>query len=257
MRILITGTLSGLGKHLYETFGGIGWIRQTPATDREKIRRTGVDVLIHCAWNSRQSVTSDCLYTYVADTVLLTEEVVRIPHQKFIFLSSVDVYPRRPGPCSEDEIIDLHAVGGVYGITKLMSEAIVRQHCPNHTILRCVSLLGKYARKNSLIRIIDDAPCTLTLSGDSRLNYVLYTDVADFLRFAMECDVRGIYNVSSTEHVTLSGVADMLGKHVNFGSYRYDVGDIDNSKISSIFPAFKKTSQEVIAQFVRERTAKH
>ena len=256
MRILTTGILSGLGKHIYEKFGGLGWTRQLSTEDREEIKHKGVDVIIHCAFNSRQSVDSDSLYNYTADNVLLTEELVSLPHQKFIFISSVDVYPRREGLCSEDEVIDVNAVNGIYGITKLMSEAIVRQHCPDYLILRCVSLLGKYSRKNSLIRIIEDEPCTLTLSGDSRLNYILHSDVSDFIQFAIKNDVQGIYNVASTENVTLSAVSDMLDKQVNFGTYRYDVGNIDNSKISFIFPVFSRTSKEVINQFVREWTAR-
>jgi len=252
MRVLTTGILSGLGKHIYEKFGGLGWTRQISTEDCEGIKRKGVDVIIHCAFNSRQSVDSDSLYDYVADNLLLTEELVYIPHQKFIFISSVDVYPR-PGLRAENEVIDVNDASGIYGITKLMSEAIVRQHCSNHLILRCVALLGRYSRKNSLIRIIEDEPCALTLSGDSRFNYILHSDVSDFIRFAMKHDIRGIYNVSSSENVVLSAVADMLGKQVNFGAYPYDVGDIDNSKISSIFPVFKKTSKEVVTQFIEER----
>ena len=253
MRILTTGTLSGLGKHIHEKFGGLGWTRQLPVETREEIKRKGVDVVIHCAFNSRQSVDSDGLYAYLADNVLLTEEIVSIPHKKFVFISSVDVYPRQGGARSEDAVIDVNAVRGIYGITKLMSEATVRQRCPDYLILRCVSLLGEYSRKNSLIRIIEDEPCTLTLSGDSRLNYVLHSDVSDFIRFAMKHDVQGICNVASVENVALATVAGMLDKQVDFGAYRYDVGKIDNSKVLSILPALRKTSKDVVTQFVRER----
>jgi len=251
--ILTTGSLSGLGKHLYESLGGLGWTRRLASDWREEIGRKGVEVIIHCAFNSSRSVNSESIYGYLQDNVLLTKELVSIPHQKFILISSVDVYPQRPNRHQENELIDIHAVNGIYGMTKLMSEAIVRQRCSNHLILRCVSLLGEYSRKNSLIRIIEDEPCRLTLSGDSRLNCVLYPDVSDFIRFAIGQDAQGIFNISSAENLVLSAVADRLGKKVRFGTHRYEVGDIDNSKASSIFPAFRKTSMEVIAKFARER----
>lgn len=256
MRILITGTLSGLGKHTHETLGGICWNRQLTGEDREEIKRNGVDCIIHCAFNSHQSVGSCSLYAYMSDNVLLTKELVSVPHQKFILISSVDVYPQMPGLRYENHVIDINAINGIYGITKLMSEAIVREHCPDYLILRCASLLGRDSRKNSLIRIIEDDPCTLTLSDDSRLNYVLHSDVSDFIQFAMKYDVRGIYNVASADNMVLSAVANILGKQVNFGSYRYDVGDIDNSKISSISPTFKKSSMKVITQFLLELSEK-
>ena len=253
MRVLTTGAGSGLGRHIHEKFGGTGWTRQLTPVDREGIKREGVDLIVHCAFNPRHPVDSKSLYDYMADNVSLTEELASIPHNEFILLSSVDVYPKGPGLCSESEEIEADAVRGIYGVTKLMSEAIVRQRCPNHLILRCVSLLGKYARKNSLLRIVNDEPCVLTLSGDSRFNYVLHSDVSDFISFALDNQLKGTYNVASSGNVALSQVADMLGKKVEFGEYRYDVGNIDNCKITSIFPAFKKTSEDVVTEFVGER----
>lgn len=251
MRILTTGVLSGFGRYIHETLGGIGWTRQFTVEDREEVQRKGTDIIIHCAFNSRQTVDSDHLYSYLMDNVFLTKELISIPHRKFMFISSVDVYPKMQGLRSEKEMIDLFSVKGLYGMTKLMSESIVREHCPNYLILRCSSLLGKYSGKNNLIRIMEDEPCGLTLSGDSRLNCVLYLDVSEVIRFAIKHDIEGIYNVTSSENIFLSEVASVLDKQVNFGSYYYDVGDIDNSKISSIFPIFRKTSKEVIVQFAR------
>ena len=79
----------------------------------------------------------------------------------------MDVYSKHLDRRSEDEVVDVNAVDGIYGITKLMSEAVVRENCPDHLILRCFSLVGKYARKNTLTRIIEDDPCTVTLPGSS------------------------------------------------------------------------------------------
>jgi nucleoside-diphosphate-sugar epimerase len=255
MRILTTGILSGLGKYLHENLGGISLTRATSPEDMEKIKKEGVDVIIHCAFNSRRGINSDSLYHYLEDNVLLTEKLVFIPHKKFIFLSSVDVYPKKAIVHSEDEIIDVDSINGIYGITKLMSESIVKNHCENYLILRGTALLGKYTRKNSLIKIIEDEECILTLADDSRFNYVLHSDILDFIKFSIDHDlVKGIYNLASSENVTLSEVANMLGKKVKFGTYLYDVGNIDNSKISSVFPAFKKTSKEIVTQFIGDKT---
>lgn len=115
-----------------------------------------------------------------------------------------------------------------------------------------LSGLGKYSRKNSLIRILEEKNCLLTLSGDSRFNYVLHSDILDFIKFSIKHDLKGIYNLASCENITLLEVAELFGKRVEFGKYHYDVGNINNDKISSIFRAFKKTSKEVILQFVEE-----
>jgi len=250
-RTLITGTRSGLGRHIYEKLGGIPWTRHSTGEGNKKIlKKTSIDVIIHCAFNSKQPTHFENLYGYLRDNVLLTHELTLMPHRKFIFISTADVYPPKPILHSENEDINVGEVRSLYCLTKLMSEAVIRKHCANYLILRCVALLGKYSRKNSLVKMVKENPCTLSLSGESRLNYILHSDVSDFVKFAIKNDVCGIYNISSCENVILSEVADMLGKQINFGSYRYDVGDIDNSKIVSILPLFKKTSKEVITQFI-------
>lgn len=254
MRILTSGTSSGLGRHIYETLGGMGWTRQLAVGERREMKRMGVDVIIHSAFNSARSISSESIYAYLSDNVLLTVDLAAIPHHKFVFVSSVDVYPKAPVSHLEKELIQMDDVNGVYGVTKLMSEAIVRANCPNFLILRCVSLLGKYSRRNSLIRIMEDDPCKLTLSNDSRFNYILHSDVSDFILFAIERDIQGIYNVASGGNLHLSEISEMFGKNVQFGNYKFDIGNIDNNKISSIFPAFCKTSKEVISQFANERS---
>lgn len=253
MVILTTGISSGLGKYIYENLGGIGLTRYLSTEERERIKNRGADIIIHCAFNSRREINSDSLYHYLEDNVFLTKELVSFPHKKFIFLSSVDVYSKKAIIHSEDEIIDMDSISGIYGITKLMSESIVKNHCPNYLILRGAAFLGKYSRKNSLIKIIEDKECILTLSGNSIFNYVLHSDILDFIEFSIDYELKGIYNLASSETITLSEVADMLGKKVKFGTYFYDVAKIDNSKISSVFPAFKKTSKEVITQFIKEK----
>ena len=254
MVILTTGIRSGLGRYIHESLGGIGLARRVSTGDHGENDYDGADVIIHCAFNSSREVNSDSLYRYLEDNVLLTKRLVSSFHKKFIYLSTVDVYPKGAGVHSEDDIIDMDCVSGIYGITKLMSESIVKNHSANYLILRGTALLGKYSRKNSLIRMIEDEQCVLTLSGDSRFNYVLHSDILDFIRFSIDGDLQGTYNLASSENVTLVEVADMLGKKVKFGTYSYDVGNIDNGKISSVFPAFRKTSKEVVSQFLGGNT---
>lgn len=251
MKILVSGSLSGLGKYIFGQFGGIAWNRDITDKEKEKLKAEGVDIIVHCAFNLSQSVDSNNLYDYLADNVLLTEELLNIPHKKFIFISSVEVYPKDRKLNSEEEVIDVNTVNGIYGVTKLMSESQVMKQSPNYLILRCSALLGKNSRKNSLIKIMEGIR-ELILTADSVFNYVLHSDVSDFIKLAIEQDIRGIYNVSSSKNIVLSEVAKTLGKKVNFGKYYYNVGNLDNSKISSIFPAFKKTSKEVIVAFSEE-----
>ncbi|MBI2098117.1 MAG: NAD-dependent epimerase/dehydratase family protein [Candidatus Wildermuthbacteria bacterium] len=250
MKVLVTGNKSGLGKYLHENFpNAMGWDRDTTEDEKEKIRKEGVDVLIHCASNPAREVTSESLFSYIQDNICLAKELAAIPHKKFIFISSVDVYPRNSEVHAEDDVIDVNAVEGIYAICKLASESIVREYSLNYLIMRCSAFLGPYARKNSLLKIKEDENPTVTLTPDSEFNYVLYQDVLKFLQVAMEKDLKGICNLAASKNITLSQAADMFGKKVTFGEFRYRVGNIDNAKVASLIPAFKKSSEEIIREF--------
>lgn len=251
MKILISGTSSGLGKYLFETFDGKAYNRQTSKDQYNQLIKTGVDVILHCAFNSSKFVDSNNLYSYLNDNVLLTEKLIKIPHKKFIFISSTDVYPKDGKTYTEDQVIDINLVSGIYALTKLMSESLVKEESPNYLILRCSSLLGKYARKNTLKKMIDESKPILKLSPHSIFNYILHQNVSDFINLALKKDLKGIYNLVSSKNISLSEVAILLKKEVTFGDFIYKAGDIDNTKASLVLPSLKKTSKEILSLFLQ------
>jgi nucleoside-diphosphate-sugar epimerase len=251
--MLISGTRSGLGKYLHENLGGCGLDRDNFDKDIGKANRKGADVIIHCAFNSANNIDAESLYSYLYDNVLLTQKLVSVPHKKFIFISTVDVYPKNGiWHTEKEDKIDVSAIAGLYALTKLMSESIIINNCVNYLILRSTSLLGKYSRRNSLIKIIKEKNCKLTLSANSKLNYVLHSDMLNFIRYAISHRLKGIYNIASSKNINLSEIAGISGNKVRFGKYHYDVGNISNRKVVSVFPEFNKTSREVIERFIGE-----
>lgn len=251
MKFLISGTKSGLGKHLFEIFGGISLTRETSKAEIDNLKK-GVDIIIHAAFNSNKDIDSNNIYSYLADNIFLTEKLIKIPHKKFIFISSVDVYPKDNIYHKEDEVININTVEGIYGLTKLMSESLVKRLSPNFLILRCSALLGKYARKNTLIKIRTEEKPIVALSSDSSLNYILHTDVSEFIKLAIEKNLQGVYNLASSKNITLKQVADLVKKKVTFGSHIYSVGNIDNKKATLVTPSFEKTSEEEVRQFLKQ-----
>lgn len=249
MGILVSGANSGVCRYLHENLKGIGLTRTTSPEEIEKVKREGIDNIIHCAFNSSRNINTDSLQQYIDDNIFLTKELVSFRHKKFIFFSSVDVYPKNRETHFENEIIDVNSVSGIYAIAKLISEAIVKKYCKNYLILRATAFLGKYSRKNSLLRIIENKECLLTLSADSRFNYVLYPDILNFVRYSIENNLEGIYNLASAENISLSRVAEIFQKKVNFGDYFYDVGNINNDKVSSVLPVFKRSSEKTMLKF--------
>ena len=251
-QLLITGTNSGLGKFLWSQLGGQALTRSTSAQEWEEIRTKKMDVIIHCAFNAQAEVTSSKLSSYLEDNFLLTQKLISLSPKKFIYISSVDVYPFNQSAHTEEEDIPVHQLKGIYATTKLMAEAIVRQNCQNYLILRPSFLLGPTCRKNSLVKMIENDQCTLSLSGDSVCNYVRQEDLLSFIKESLTHDFQGIYNATSTGNIQLNEIAGLLNKKINFGNFRYLTGNVRNEKIVSVCPIFKKTSKEVVLAFAEQ-----
>ncbi|MBL96650.1 MAG: hypothetical protein CMF52_02445 [Legionellales bacterium] len=249
-KFLITGSRSGLGKYLFNRFGGFEWHRGTPEETIREAEAYASTVIIHCAFNSNLSLATENLYQYISDNLLFTQRLVSIPHDKLIFVSTVDVYPKDGSTHTEEEIINPDEVGNIYGVTKLMSEAIVNDQCENPIILRCSALLGNDSRPNSLSRMLSEKSKKLTLTSDSSFNYLLHNDLGDFVDQAVRSDLSGIFNLVSTENVTLDKLSSDLDLTPEYGSYRYDVGDITNEKAVSIFKQIDRTSLEVVEHYL-------
>ena len=91
------------------------------------------------------------------DNVFLTRDLANIPHNKFVLISSIDQSKNSP-----------------YGVSKKISEIVVKKICSNYLIIRPSALLGKEMRKNTFQKIIHNEDIVLT--PESVMNYVLYQD---------------------------------------------------------------------------------
>ena len=87
MRVLITGTNSGLGKWLSKQFQDCDTLtRDTRISDLQD----EYDLIIHCAAKVIHNDWDDVGMDLFEDNVFLTRDLARIPHKKFVYLSSID-----------------------------------------------------------------------------------------------------------------------------------------------------------------------
>ena len=236
MKYLITGVTRGFGKFMHEELTGFGLTRQNKYRLSE-IKK--VDTIIHCAYDKRETISLEELPEYLDSSIFLTKELLQIPHKKFVFLSTVNVYPPSSKIHKEDEKININKISTIYGLTKLMCESMVKE--TKHLILRCPNFLGKYSN-NNLTKLINNEE--ISLSKDSELNLVLYEDVLNFIKK----NKSGIYNIASSKNIKFSRIAKILNKIPQFGNYNYQIGNIDNHKCG-----FNKTSEEVFLNFISNR----
>ncbi len=251
-KLLVTGINSGLGKYLHRHFKCDGFARG------DSLPTTKYHTVVHCAVSTIKDVSHDNLGAYLDDNVALTQRLCSsLLYEKFIYISTVDVYPHRGDHYWEesDKIVlsTSPPLLSVYATTKLISEAVVT-NCPNWLILRCSTLLNIYARSaNATMTILDTTKHgNIFLHGSSVACFVLVSDIARLIEMSLRDDLTGIYNVAGTEYTSLYNMVEFLGSDITFGNYVYSLGKASNAKVCKIAPFFDKTFCESIEQFKKE-----
>jgi len=211
MKVLISGTNSGLGKWLSKKFPNCDkLVRESSIKD---FRSESYDLIIHCAGCVKHYTWSNFELDMFEDNVFLTRDLVSIPHKKFVYISSIDAAKDSP-----------------YGSTKRLSEIIVKELCEKYLILRPSALLGKEMKKNTFQKILRGED--IVLSKDSVMNYILYEDILQ----SIDDEHIGLKVLRSNDDVTVEEVVNIFGKKLNFGNIHYEVeyvkSDINTNKTS-------------------------
>ena len=249
-RVLVTGTDSGLGSTLLETLGSESLTRGIDPSERWD--DAPYDAIIHCAIDLTDDRSNPSPFDPASRNVALLQNVLRIPHRMFIHISSVDVYPESDSPKREDTALGTIPKDNSYRAVKLACEAALTASDRPHLILRPTALLGPTARPNSLIRMIRDPGCQLTLNPASTFNYVLHRQVGDFIQTALRDGLSGVYNLAASGNLRLDEVAEIVGAIPGYGGFMYCVGEIDNAKAKALLPSFAMNSAQVVTAFMKE-----
>lgn len=242
MNILITGGDSGLGKYLAINLpNSISLTRSNRHQLISKLKQTGVDLIIHCAFGSQGGYEQNEIvdfFKYIDDNILLTKELTEIPHKKIVYISSLVVYDSKPVN---------------YKYTKKYSEAIIKTLGTNSLILRCPSMLGKYMKSNNLLKLIKDPNYKLSLTENSSFNYILHSDILNFILLCYNNNINGIIPFVSSKNITLKEITEILNiKNANFGNYEFITPLLSNKDLLYYDKNLNKTSEEVFNQFLTQ-----
>lgn len=193
MKVLVTGTKSGLGRFLHERIGGAGLSRET--------------IIIHCAHkpiDGRNQNLGDFAINYN-----LTSNLLKLPHKKFIYISSVDVY----------------IPGNQNGNSKKDCEARVREYGKEYLIIRLPLIIGKYQRPNCLSKIKNKAD-SISLSGDSEFYFIFDIEILFYLKKAIKENWTGDYDgipdeIEQSGGLVLKDLAEIYNPNIKFGTFKY------------------------------------
>lgn len=192
MKILITGTTSGLGKYLAANFE----VNQLVSWDRASFGGCfdPVDVIVHCAHDRIDPINN----------IIMLRILRKVPHCRFFYISSIDVYD-----FEEDN---------KYADCKRECEILVRNYFDDYKIIRPSLMLGREMRKNTITRMLLGEQ--LTLSPDSMISCINYGAVMREIDNGCD-DVGGSAVTVGYGPMRLGDIATALGLEPKYGVHTY------------------------------------
>ena len=224
-KFLITGCKSGLGKYLHQNLDdSTGLYRE----NFDEVKNDDYEYIIHCAFNKENTISD--YKKYLQDNILLLLELKKIKHKKFIYFSSIDVY-------SENN--------NMYTLFKKFAETLLDK---NDLILRCSALLGPDMKSNHIAKMKQNAK-SLTLSKSSTFNYILYSDVLDFINSDNLTSYNGVIDFVSNNYLPLEETAKFFNVNIEFGQYEYNSVHNYENPIYELNKKYDKSSLDVLKEY--------
>lgn len=135
------------------------------------------NVLINANGNSRKLMAGrDPKGDFRASVDSVVASLEDFPAEKYVFLSTGDVYPdqSRPEVTREVQVLDTRAMSR-YGLHKFIAEELVRAVHPNWLVMRMGGFVGPGMKKNCVYDILNGPQ--IWLHPDSELQFI-HTDSA-------------------------------------------------------------------------------
>ena len=240
MKILVTGTSSGLGKFLFNKFNAESFNRIS-----HKNHKKHYDVIIHCAYNLERNITNNNIIQYLDDTITLTKKLINLECDLFVFISTIDVYNSKNVLNTENKSINIYKQKNIYSLTKVICEEIIKKKTKKNLILRSGLLIGKGSRKNSITKIIRNFT-KINLSNNSNFYCIHYNDIEKIIKSSIENKITGTFNCVLKPSVKLGDIAKKYSKSLTFGDFTYCSPKVSNKKLLKYFNFLKHSSMDCI-----------
>ncbi len=214
------------------------------------------DVLINANGNSKKFLaTQQPLVDFDASVRSVRQSLIDFPCDKYVFLSSCDVY----SDCSsyestkEDVIIDI-SQQSPYGFHKYLAELCVKHCSDNWLIFRMGGFVGENLQKNAIFDLLWGD--RLWLHPESKLQYI-NTDIAAMK--VMEIIDKGysqeIFNLCGNGVIELQEVLNLTNRQVEINTETKPVHyEVNIDKIQSVVDI--PSTRQAVIDFVNYKIGK-
>jgi nucleoside-diphosphate-sugar epimerase len=213
------------------------------------------DILINANGNSKKFLAKDDPKgEFQASVVSVRNSLVDFKFNKYIYLSTSDVYPdcSRPHLTREDATLNV-AEQGPYGFHKYLAELCVQHGAKTWLIIRQGGFVGKGMKKNAVFDVLHGEK--LWVHPDSRFQFINTDDSA---RLVMELIDLGIFNqvlnLTATGTISVLEIMNLAGRSVPYEPSAKPVCyEVSTEKASQYLTI--PTTYETVRKFLAESQA--
>jgi nucleoside-diphosphate-sugar epimerase len=223
----------------------------------DALRGSTCSVLINANGNSRKFMaTRDPLWDFDASVRSVAASLVDFKAERYVFLSSGDVYPdpSRAEATLEDQAIDLARIGR-YGLHKYLAEQVVRGAHPDWLVVRMGGFVGPGLKKNAIFDMLAGEP--VWLSPESELQFISTDAAARLVWGLVQSGVRGeVVNLGAEGLLNLGAFHRSIGSASAFRAgaptVRYELSLERLRRLSS---APLPRTEACVRDFLKEKVA--
>lgn len=195
-------------------------------TNYKKFINKRCDIFIYANGNSNKYFAKQ--YPFL-DFELSVSTVIKsindFHFQKFIFLSSCDVYDKiSKTNTSENTLITKS--NNSYGKNKYIAESIVKSYCNKWLIIRMGPLIGPNLKKNAIFNLINNKKVYANISSKS--SFILTETVSKILLKLIDINKNEIFNISARDSISFKIIKKKLKSKSVFAGNKKQINYIVN-----------------------------
>src|SRR3989344_2560445 len=172
MKIGILGGNGLVGSDLTKYFSSQHQVTPIARESYSRNKKEKFDIFVNANGNSKRFWALKNIFPdFEASTISVYKSIFDFQFKKYIYISSVDVYPNPSSPNTTKETSKINiSKQNSYGFHKYLSEQIVKKHLSDWIILRPSSILGINLKKGPLLDALNNN--LLYITPDSKLQYI-------------------------------------------------------------------------------------
>ena len=179
----------------------------------DRHRGRSCDLLINANGNTRKyRAERNPIGEFRASVLSVLRTLLDFPARRYVYLSSIDVYPQVSDPRCNRETAAIHPEKlSRYGLHKYLAEQLVRQYAASWLICRLGGMVGPGLWKNPIYDILHNQPLWVHASSDYQ--FMLTDDVAKtVLSLARLQPENDVFNVCGDGCISVADAARAAGR---------------------------------------------